>query len=242
MKTALSVLIMSLVLVGGVVNGQTSQRAKEGDEKKQATKAEVMKGVNLDVINLNPPDLNKGIPVMQALKKRRSVRELSDKRLTLQQLSELLWAANGVNREDGKRTAPAALNIQGVDIYVVLPEGVYLYEPVKNQLLPAAQGDYRKQAGMQDFVHVAPVNLVYVGDFQKLNQLPPFAKNVTSDEKLKWAYIAAGLQAENVNLYAASEGLGATVRMSVDKEGLGKTIKLRPEQTIIVAQTIGYPK
>ena len=114
------------------------------------------------VIKLNPPDLNGGISLMQALKKRKSTRDILDKKLTMQQLSDLLWAADGVNRPDGKRTSPAAMGIYCVDIYAVLPEGVYLYDSAKHELKPVAKGDFRKLAGMQDFVFIAPLNLVYV--------------------------------------------------------------------------------
>ena len=96
------------------------------------------------VIKLNPPDLNSGISLMQALKKRKSTRDISDKKLTLQQLSDLLWAADGVNRPDGKRTSPAAMGIYCVDIYAVLPEGIYLYDPAKHELKSVAKGDFRK--------------------------------------------------------------------------------------------------
>jgi len=194
----------------------------------------------MDMINpikLNWPKLDKGISVMQALKNRKSERELSDKKLSLQHLSELLWAANGVNREDGKRTAPSALNKHTIDVYVVLQEGVYLYEPVKHQILPIVEGDFRKLAGMQDYVHTAPVNLIYVADLNKLKDLPMPAP---TDEKLKWAYIEAGHKAENVCLYCASEELGVATRTLINKEKLGNVIKLRPEQIIISAQTVGY--
>lgn len=174
---------------------------------------------------------------MQALKNRKSERELSDKKLSLQHLSELLWAANGVNREDGKRTAPSASNKHPVDVYVVLQEGVYLYEPVKHQLLPVVEGDFRKLTGMQNYVYTAPVNLIYVADLGRLKDLPT---SVSTEEKLKWAYVEAGHKAENVYLYCASEGLGAAERTLIDKEKLGKVIKLRSEQTVISAQTIGY--
>ena len=222
MKTVLSLLVVLFLLTVGNVTAQSLQK--------------------LDTLQLSAPNLDKGVPFMQALKNRKSTRELSDKKLSLQHLSELLWAANGVNREDGKRTAPVAMNKQVIDIYVVLQEGVYLYEPVKNQLVPIAEGDFRKQAGMQDFVFFAPVNLVYVLDLDKYKDLPPFAANLPNEEKIKWACIAAGCQAQNVNLYCASEGLGATVRGLIDQKIFGEVIKLRPDQIIILAQTVGYPK
>jgi nitroreductase len=192
-----------------------------------------------DTIKLSLPDKNKGISVMQALNKRKTTRELSDKKLALQQLSELLWAANGVNREDGKRTAPAAMNKQLVDLYVVLQEGVFLYDAIKNQLIPVAKGDFRKETGAQEFVSAAAVNLVYIADLAKLKDFPAFAASLTREEKLKWGYIAAGCQSENVHIYCASEGLGAVVRGSVDSEKFGRIVKIRPEQVVLMGQTVG---
>lgn len=191
-----------------------------------------------NVIKLNPPDLNKGISVMQALKKRKSQREILDKKLTLQQLSELLWAADGINRPDGKRTAPAAMAKYAVDIYVVLPEGVYLYDVAKHELTPIAKGDFRKQAGMQDFVYIAPVNLVYVLNLKNWQNL---SRPVPNEKRDLWTHIEVGLIAQNVNLYCASEGLGATVRGLIDGKRFGEVIKVKPEQ-VVLAQTIGYPK
>jgi len=194
--------------------------------------------VQLDVIKLNPPDLNKGISVMQALKKRKSQRDISDKKLTLQQLSDLLWAADGINRPDGKRTAPAAIAIYSVDIYVVLPEGVYLYDVARHELKPVAKGDFRKLAGMQNFVFIAPLNLVYVLNLKSWRN----AQRPVSDEKRDlWVHVEVGLVAQNVNLYCASEGLGATVRGLIDQKKFGEVIKVRPEQ-VVLAHTIGYPK
>jgi len=193
--------------------------------------------MNITPIKLNSPELDKGISIMQALKNRKSERKLSSKKLSLQDLSELLWAANGVNREDGKRTAPSALNRHSVDVYVVLQEGVYLYEPVKHQLLPIVEGDFRKLAGRQDYVYTAPLNLIYVTDLEKLKDLPMPAP---TDEKLTWVYIEAGHKAENVCLYCASEGLGVATRTLIDKEKFGNVIRLRSEQIVVSAQTVGY--
>ncbi|MFA5238424.1 MAG: SagB/ThcOx family dehydrogenase [Phycisphaerae bacterium] len=191
-----------------------------------------------EVIKLSKPDLEKGIPVMAALKNRKSTRDISDKKLTLQQLSELLWAADGVNRPDGKRTAPAARAKYAVDIYVVLPEGVYLYDVAKHELTLIAKGDFRKQAGMQDFVYIAPVNLVYVlnlKNWQEKSQSKPDQKQD------RWISIELGAIAENVHLYCASEGLGTVIRGMIDGKKFGEVIKVKPEQ-VLLAQTIGQPK
>lgn len=197
---------------------------------------------SFDTIKLSAPDKSKGIPVMQALNQRKTTRELSDKKLSIQQLSEILWTANGLNRDDGKRTAPAAMNKQFVDIFVVIQEGVFLYDGIKNRLIPIKEGDFRKETGSQDFVSLAAVNLVFVADLDKLKNIAPQAANLSREDKLKWAYIGAGCQAENVHLFCASEGLGAVIRGSVDGQKFGNLLNLRPEQVVLMAQTIGVIK
>ncbi len=190
------------------------------------------------VIKLRTPDLNKGIPLMTALKKRRTERNISDKKLTLQQLSELLWAADGINRPNGKRTSPAAMAKYAVDIYVVLPEGVYLYDVAEHKLTPVTKGDFRRQAGMQDFVYIAPVNLVYVLNLKNWQNM---SRPVPEQKRDRWIDIEAGCIAQNVHLYCASEGLGATIRGMIDEKEFSKVIKVRPEQ-VVLAQTVGRPK
>ncbi len=193
-----------------------------------------------EVIKLNPPDLNGGISLMQSLNKRKSTRDISDKKLTIQQLSDVLWAADGVNRSDGKRTSPAAMGVYCVDIYAVLPEGIYLYDPAKHELAPVAKGDFRKTAGMQDFVFIAPLNLVYV--FTLRNPKESHGTAPVPEERRKvWGDVEAGCMVQNVYLYCASQGLAAVVRGMVDQKKFGELIKVKPEQ-IVVAQTIGYPK
>jgi SagB-type dehydrogenase family enzyme len=194
--------------------------------------------VELEVIKLDPPDLNKGISIMQALKKRKTIREISDKKLTMQQLSELLWAADGINRDNGKRTSPAAMAIYSVDIYVVLPEGVYLYDVAKHQLNPVAKGDFRKLAGTQDFVYIAPVNLVYVLNLKGWEKA---RRPVPAEKRDRWVLFEVGFLAQNVGLYCASEGLGNTIRGMIDEKKFSKVIKVRP-QDVVLAHTIGYPK
>lgn len=194
-------------------------------------------------IKLDPPKLDKGIPVMQALSKRHSTRTITDAKLSRQQLSEILWAADGVNRPaDNHRTAPSAIAKYPVDIYAVMEEGVYLYEPGKHDLVPVAAGDFRKQTGRQDFVYIAPLNLVYVADLDKFKSATQTGPAMPDDVKLTWAAIEAGAQVENVYLYCASEGLGTVIRGSVDGAAFGKVINARPSQKVICAQTVGHPK
>jgi SagB-type dehydrogenase family enzyme len=173
---------------------------------------------------------------MQALKLRQSSRSFDSKPLPLQELSNLLWAADGINRpESGKRTAPSAVNWQEVDIYLAVPEGVYLYEAKSHGLTPIIARDLREATGRQPFVKDAPLNLVYVSDFAKM-------KNASEDDKKLYGAADVGFVAQNVYLYCASQGLAVVVRGMVDRPTLTKELNLRSDQRIILAQTVGYPK
>jgi SagB-type dehydrogenase family enzyme len=190
----------------------------------------------LKPIPLLKPHVDGGRPRMQVLKDRSSSRSFSTEKLPLQVLSNLLWAAFGINRPDsGKRTAPSAVNWQEVDIYVATFDGLYLYDARAHQLQPILSEDIRAMTGRQPFVKEAPVNFIYVADFSRMG---------TASKEDKEFYSAAdtGFISENVYLFCASEGLATVVRGSVDREALAKAMKLRPDQKIILAQTIGYPK
>lgn len=188
------------------------------------------------IIQLLPPDMKGGKTVMQALNARKSSREFSVKVLPLQELSNLLWAANGLNRQaEGKRTAPSASNWQDIDIYVILVEGIYLYDATLSQLKPIAAGDFRASAGTQDFVATAPLNLVFVSDYARM-------KNAKQESKPAYAFADAAFVAENVYLYCASADLAVVVRASVDKEKLASILLLSPSQKVVMGQTVGYPK
>lgn len=190
------------------------------------------------VIKLVKPDLKKGIPTMEALSKRRTDRNLSDKKLTEQQLSEVLWAADGVNRPDGKRTAPAAMAKYAVDIYAVLPEGVYFYDVAKHELTLVAKGDFRKECGMQDFVYISPLNLVYVLNLKNWQDM---SRPIAESKRDRWIDVELGCIAENVHIYCASEGLGTVIRGMIDEKKFSEVIKVKPEQ-ILMAQTVGCLK
>jgi SagB-type dehydrogenase family enzyme len=187
-------------------------------------------------LELPKPQTDGGRPLMQVLRDRHSTREFKTDKLPLQVLSNLLWAAYGINRsESGKRTAPSAMNWQEVDIYVALPEGLYVYDAKAHRLNPILADDVRAATGGQDFVKGAPLNLVYVADLAR-------TKDAGAEEKNFYTTIDVGFIGQNVYLFCASEGLATVVRGTVDRPALAKLMKLRPEQKIIVAQTVGYPK
>jgi SagB-type dehydrogenase family enzyme len=188
------------------------------------------------VKQLPPPQTDIGKPLMQVLKLRQSTRSFDTKALPAQELSNLLWAANGFNRpEAGKRTAPSAMNMQEIDIYVVLEDGAYIFDAKKNELHSVISKDIRAAAGTQPFVKDAPLNLIYVADYAKITR-------GSNDDKILYTGADAGFIAQNVYLYCASQGLGAVVRASADRAALAKELQLRPEQKIILAQTVGYVK
>lgn len=195
----------------------------------------VKAGSALPDIILPAPHMDGGKPLMAALKARQTSRTFSNKPLPPQVLSDLLWAACGINRTDsGKRTAPSTRNWQEIDIYVVLPEGAYVYDAKTNALRSVAKGDLRKQTGMQDFVATAPVNLVYVADTSKMKGAP-------ADDLALYSGADTGFISQNVYLFCASEGLATVVRGAVDRAVLAKALDLPASLKIVLTQTVGYP-
>ena len=187
-------------------------------------------------IELPPPQTDGGMPLMRALKQRQSRREFSAKELSLQTLSDLLWAASGVNRPDtGGRTAPTAMNRQEIDIYVAVKDGLFLYDAKNNALVPVLPGDIRAVTGDQSFVGNAPVNLILVADHRKM-------EGMTGEQKNFYAATDTGFISENIYLFCASAGLATVVRGWINKLALTKAMKLRPSQTVVLAQTVGYPR
>ena len=185
-------------------------------------------------IQLPNPQKEGGKPLMSALNDRMSTKSFSGEKLPMQTLSNLLWAAFGINRPDGRRTAPSAKNWQETDIYVATADGVYLYDAKKNALDKIATGDIRAMTGAQAYVKDAPVVLIYVSDYSKVN----------AGDLDRQILVGAdtGLIAENVYLFCASEGLATVVRALIDRDALAKELKLRPDQKIILDQCVGYPK
>lgn len=193
------------------------------------------KGGARPVIKLPAPDKRGGLPLMQALAKRRSTREFARKPLPLPVLSSLLWAGFGVNRRDGGRTAPSAINVQEIDVYVALPDGAYLYDARAHALRLVAGSDLRSITGYQDFVDDAPLDLVYVVDHSRMRLIP-----VASRES--YAAVAAGAIAQNVYLYAASTGLVTVIRAWIDRSAIADALGLSHDQHVLLSQTVGYPK
>lgn len=189
-----------------------------------------------DVIKLSEPNMNRTtLSVMQAFKNRKSTREFSKKDLSLADLSDLLWAANGVTRADGKRTAPSAMDRRDVDIYVTRADGTYLYNPDQNTLTSVTATDLRPAvAGRQTSVADAPVALILVSDLDK------FGGDAARNEK--WGAVDAGTVSQNISLFCAAAGLVTMPRGSMDADAIKKALKLRPNQTVLLNHPVGYAK
>lgn len=196
---------------------------------------------DLAPIKLPPPDTKGGKPLMQCLAERHTNRAISPQKLPGEVLSNLLWAAAGINRpESGKRTAPSAVNWQEVDVYVAMEEGLYLYNAKTHTLDPVLKNDLRRSTTTfiqpsRGSVAGAPLQLIYVADYARMSF-------VASDaDKALYSAADTGFIAQNVYLYCASAGLASVVRGMVDREVLSREMKLRDKQKIILVQAVGYP-
>lgn len=187
-------------------------------------------------IVLPKPQTDKGKPLMLALKARKSSRDFSTQKISDQDLSNMLWAGFGINRpETNGRTAPSAINMQEIDLYVTLEQGLYRYDAKSNMLVWVSSKDIRALTGKQAFVKDAPVNIIFVADCSRIK------KNGQGEAK-NYATADAAFISENIYLFCASEGLATVVRASVDKPVLATAMQLRQDQEIIFGQTVGYPK
>ncbi len=181
-------------------------------------------------LQLPVPRQTGGMPLLDALAARQTNRNFSEQALSDQLLSDLLWAAFGINRDDGKRTAPSARNSQEIDLYVALPTGLYLYDAKANRLIQILSDDIREKTGVQPFTQKAPVNLIYVSETDRLR-----------GDKEFYSAADTGFISQNVYLFCASEGLNTVVLGWVEKEALHKVMDLKPSQHIILTQPVGFP-
>jgi len=189
----------------------------------------------LQSVPLPAPRARGGLPLTDALERRRSTREYSYRPLPAQVLSDLLWAAFGINRPNGDRTAPYWRHVMVLDIYLAMPDGVWLYEPVTHTLVPHLQSDIRKETGTQDFVSSAPLEVIYVAHGERMTDVSP-------EDRRLYASVDSAFIGENIYLFCASENLGTVFRGSVDHAAVARLLKLPNEQFVTFAQTVGYPK
>ena len=194
-----------------------------------------MQAQDLQVIKLNAPDKTRGSAIMKAFSDRYSAREYASESLRLQDLSDLLWAANGINRADGKRTAPSCRNFQEVEVYVILPEGAYLYDVKDHALNPVVAGDYRGAvAASQDFAKTAPLCIVLVADMTKFGN--------TSEQSKLMAAVDVGIVCQNISVACAGLGLVTVPRATMDEASLRKALKLTDKHLLLMNNPVGYPK
>ena len=201
-------------------------------------------------IALLKPKTENGKSVLKALQQRKTIREISEKKLSLQMISNILWAACGVNRKKGPfdipgRTAATASNSQEIDVYVALEDGTYLYDAFHNNLIPVIAGDLRPLAigqGQANFGHKAPVRLIYVVDINKLTNTSGYQEPGLQNPEIQksYYYVDTGLVAGNVYLFAASQGLASWFH-NCDKPRLTAKLNLRADQRVLFGQTVGYP-
>jgi hypothetical protein len=187
-----------------------------------------------DVLNLPAPRASGGKPLTEALQLRRSTRAYSDRPLATQALSDLLWAAFGINRPSGDRTAPYWRHIMVIDVYLSMADGVWQYDPPTHALLRHSNADIRALTGRQDFVAGAPLNLIYVAHGERMT-------DVSAEERRLYASVDASFIGQNVYLYCASEGLATVFRASIDYARLTKALQLPDTQFVTFAQTVGHP-
>jgi hypothetical protein len=192
-------------------------------------------GQELITRSLPRPRSTGGKPLTEALMLRRSTREYSDRILPMQVLSDLLWSAFGVNRPSGDRTAPYWRHVMVIDVYLSMADGVWLYEPKTHALLQHSKDDIRALTGVQDFVGVAPLNLIYVAHGERLTDVPV-------EQRHLYASVDTGFIGQNVYLLCSSEGLATVFRGAVDYPKLTKTLQLPEQQFVTFAQTVGYPR
>jgi nitroreductase len=186
-------------------------------------------------ITLPPPRNDGGQPLLKALKLRRSTRDYSNRKLPPQVLSDLLWAAFGINRPSGDRTAPYWRHVMVIDVYAAMEDGVWLYEPRAHALLLHQPDDIRAATGLQDFVGTAALNLVYVAHGERMTDVSP-------EERRLYASVDTGFIGQNVYLFCASEGLASVFRAAVDYPKLARLMRLPEQQFVTFAQTVGYPR
>ena len=188
-------------------------------------------------ITLNPPDFSPGLSVMKALSLRASATEFDTAMLKIPDLSNLLWAADGINREEsGKRTAPSAMNAQDVDVYVVMKTGAFLYDAKAHALKLIAPGDHRKTvAGMQVNMANAPVFCVLVSDISRFSRGQDSLKRI-------WAAEDAGIISQNISVFCASAGLATRPRATMDIDKLHSILKLKSSQYLMLNHPVSYHK
>jgi hypothetical protein len=224
----------------------------ETDSRKLTYSEFMMKGAGLETIKLNEPNKERGFPFMETLSMRASAQKWADRDLSLQDISDLLWAANGINRPDEKKyTASSAQNAHDVDLYLFMKDGVYLYDAGAHALEPVLTGDFRSQIMMTPPPRPRdaggpppppppppsnpPIQIILVSDISHFKFGPP-------ELKPEWGAIDAGIVSQNISLFCAATGIKTRPRASMDKEKITNLLKLNDTQYVFLNHPIGYSK
>jgi nitroreductase len=214
----------------------TKSQSDAGLEVGAMTPASATESIKrIRVVGLPQPRTSGGMPLLDALKLRHSTREYSARPIPLSILSDLLWAAFGVNRPSDDRTAPYWRHVMVIDIYVASANGVWIYNAKAHTLLPHLSDDIRAQTGYQDFVGTAALDLIYVAHGERMTDISP-------EEQRLYASVDAGFIGQNVYLFCASEGLATVFRGAVEYAKLERVLRLPERQFVTFAQTVGYAR
>jgi SagB-type dehydrogenase family enzyme len=239
MKQSLLILILPIMALtfSSYQDKDTKNNKENTQTQEKSVVHEPLKLDKFETIKLIKPDNTGGKTLMETLHLRKSDREFDKKNLSLKHLSDILWVANGINREDiGKRTVPSAMAKYPIKTYAVMENGIYYYDPAKHQLEPVVEGDHRKLSGLQDFVYDAPLNIVFIADYNVYEGERP----VPQDRRLYLAALDAAHCCQNIYLYCASEGLRTVERAGAKSDELIKILNLDENHQFVVAQTVGY--
>lgn len=231
MKSKLTAL--AFLMAGGVIITACNPSSKQ---ETTTLKQETVMTETHGIIQLLPADMSLKTTAMEAFKDRKSTREYANKPLSLEQVSSLLWAANGINRPDSNRTAPSALHAVDIDIYVCMENGAYVYEADKNQLTLITKEDLRQAvASGQDFVLEAPVSLVMVSDLSRFPEMA--AERAPLLGAMDAAYVSG-----NIGIYCAATGLATVPRATMDVVKLKEALKLKDSQIPMLNNPVGHFK
>lgn len=188
-----------------------------------------------DKVELDAPDFNREMSLMQAFQQRQSQRKFDGRELSKRDMSDLLWCAYGINRADGRHTAASAMNRQDVEVYVLLADGAYSYSPSDNSLVLIAAGDHRDLiAGKQKGFPLAPVNIVIVSDISRFG-------NADRAVAERMGAMDSALVSQNIALFCAGAGLATVPRVSMDEAGLRKQLNLSADCIPMLNHPVGYP-
>jgi len=193
-----------------------------------------------NIIKLPEPQLNFEFPLMKALEIRRSIRKWSDAPISIQNLSNLLWAGCGISKKKygnvkSKRTAPSACNSQEIKIYTLMKNGVFIYNEENHELIEILPNDIREHIGTQKMMKSAPLGLAFVADLSQMNS--PFLKN--DEAKRFCAWVDTGFISQNIYLYCAAANLATVVLSLVNRDKLHKLMKLDEYEKIVLTQVVG---